>query len=180
MNKRELEKWRENYTVWGHDTPCLGTGLYLHCHFDEKDDVKRLGGQWNPAPNGAKGGHWWIPNDQLTQDCLIECDLMGDGWSGTTLDWLDNHKMVAGQYGRLSVTKCLECTTDADLTSLHRLLGQNADSVYIYVYQDFGIVRFMGPAAAHNDQWLPTMEARQSWELLMETGYREVVPQETE
>ena len=177
LNKRQLTKWRADYTVW--DNLCTGEGLHLAVHFDEKDDVKRLGGRWNPDPSG-KGGHWWMPKDYLTQDCPIECELMGDGWSGTIEDWLNNHKMIAGQYGRLSVSKCLECCTDADLTGSYHLLGQNGDDLNIYVYEDLGVVRFMGAAAAHNDQWLPTMEARQSWELLMETGYRKVAPQETE
>ena len=178
MNKRELTKWRKDYTAWG-ETPCLGTGLHLHVHFDEKDDVKRLGGQWKPAPNGAKGGHWWMPKESLIRDCHFDAE-----WDrrngGTILDWLEDHKMIAGQYGRLSVAKCLECCTDADLTGSYHLLGQNGDDLNIYVYEDLGVVRFMGAAAAHNDQWLPTMEARQSWELLMETGYRKVAPQETE
>jgi len=173
LNKRQLTKWREDYTVW--DSPCLGEGLYLHVHFDEKDDVKRLGARWNPAPNGAKGGHWWMPKKYLQTDCPIECELMGDGWSGTIEDWLNNHKMIAGQYGRLSAPKCLDYTTDSPNPPTHSLIGTAGDDLLITVYETAGIVRFMGNAAHGSDQWLPTKEAQETWAMLMTSGYRKIV-----
>ena len=81
LTKPQLRKWREDYTVW--DAPCLGDGLALHVHFDEKDDVKRMGGRWHPHPSG-KGGHWWMPINKLGQTCPFEDEeFWGPGGSGT-------------------------------------------------------------------------------------------------
>lgn len=174
MNKRQLTKWREDYTVW--DSPCLGEGLELHCHFDEKDDVKALGGRWNPAPNGAKGGHWWMPKDQLMRRCPIEDEeFWPNGGSGTVEHWLNNHKMIAGQHGRLSAPKCLDYATDSPNPPTHRLIGTAGDDLLITVYETAGIIRFMGNAAQGSDQWLSTKEAQETWALLMTSGYRKIV-----
>ena len=173
MKKREMMKWRENYTLW--ESPCLSEGLYLHCHFDEKDDVKRLGGRWNPAPNGAKGGHWWMPKNQLDNTCPIDDEEnWGPGGSGTIQDWLNNHKMIAGQYGRLSAPKCL-AYADFNAGQAHQLIGPNRDDLLITVYEEAGVVRFLGNAAAGSDQWLTIMEARETWERLMTSGYRKTI-----
>ena len=171
LTKPQLRKWREDYTVWA--SPCLGEGLYLHVHFDEKDDIKRLGGRWNPDPSG-KGGHWWMPKNRLDTTCPIECEFMGDGWSGTIEDWLNNHKMIAGQYGRLSAPQCLDYANEDNSFVAHRLIGTNGDDLLITVYEEVGIVRLLGNAAAGSDQWLSTDEARDTWELLMESGYRKI------
>ena len=176
MKKHELKKWRENYTVW--DAPCLGEGLHLNVHFDEKDDVKRLGARWNPDPSG-KGGHWWMPVNKLEQDCPFEDEeFWGPGGSGTVQHWLNNHKMIAGQYGRLSAPKCLEYANKEGNGVAHRLIGTSGDDLTIDVYEEAGIVRLMGNAAAGSDQWLPTQEARATWELLMTSGYRKIVTNE--
>jgi len=180
MNKRQLTKWRENYVLW--ESPCLGEGLYLHVHFDEKDDVKRLGGRWNPAPNGAKGGHWWMPKDKLNNDCPIDDDEnWGPGGSGTIEHWLNNHKMIAGQHGRLSAPKCLDAAKEqGHLPEKYYLRTPAGLDLHIDVYEQLDVVRFMGSAAHGSDQWLSTTEARDTWAILITSGYRKVVPQETE
>ena len=173
MNKNEITKWREDYTVW--DSPCLGAGLRLHCHFDEKDDVKLLGARWEPTPNGGKGGHWWMPKDVLDTTINPVDDHPHDE---TILEFLNRRKMIAGQHGRLSAPQCLEYA-DADHTFVaHRLIGTSGDDLLITVYADAGIVRFLGNAAHGSDQWLPTMEARETWEMLMTSGYRKIVTKE--
>ena len=111
MNKTQLRKWREDYTVW--DAQCLGDGLALHVHFDEKDDVKRMGGRWNPDPSG-KGGHWWMPINKLDQPGPFEDEeYWGPGGAGTGQDWGNNHKMIAGQYQPIAQ----ECKDSLDYTS---------------------------------------------------------------
>ena len=176
LNKHQLTKWRKDYTIWA--SPCLGEGLHLHCHFDEKDDVKRLGGRWNPDPSG-KGGHWWMPKNQLDKDCPIEDEeFWPNGGSGTIEHWLNNHKMIAGQYGRLSAPKCLDYAGEGNTFASHRLIGTSGDDLHITVYEEAGIIRFMGNAAHGSDQWLPTQEARATWEMLMTSGYRKIVTNE--
>ena len=168
LNKRQLTKWREDYTVW--DSPCLGEGLYLHVHFDEKDDVKRLGARWNPA------GYWWMPKKQLDMPCPLECEILGPDWSGTIEHWLNNHKMIAGQHGRLSANQCINAVDmQGNLPEKHHLLGENGDDLHIEVYEQLDVVRLMGNAAAGSDQWLSTEEARSMWALLMQSGYRKTI-----
>ncbi len=173
MNKRQLTKWRENYTVW--EMPCLGEGLHLHVHFDEKDDVKRLGGRWNPDPSG-KGGHWWMPKDKLHGECPIPCELMGDGWSGTIEDWLNNHKMIAGQYGTLDVGYCEDAIFGEDGDNLIKYELTNGDaSITMSVYPRLAIVRCV---STQGNNFLNLSDARNVWDSLIQTGYRKVVRHE--
>ena len=172
MKKRELKKWRETYTLW--ESPCLGEGLHLNCHFDEKDDVKSLGGRWSPDPSG-KGGHWWMPKDRLNKDCPIECDIMDDGWSGTIEHWLTNHKMIAGQYGHLPPGRCEDAAAVALNPDVYELSGDVGDKLTISFYDDLQIVRLQGSAAGSSDQWVPVAEARHTWDMLMNGGYRLVI-----
>ena len=172
MKKRELMKWRENYANW--EYPCVGEGLHLNVHFDEKDDVKRLGARWKPDPSGS-GGHWWMPKQNLLKTSPIGCDHL-DGWTGTILDWLNNHKMVAGQYGHLSPAACENAVSDHDGTSLTvRIVGTSGDILTMTAYAGLDVVRLQGTAAASSDQWVTKAEARTTWDTLIGCGYRKVV-----
>tara|TARA_R110000824_G_scaffold4065_6_gene19315 strand:- start:643 stop:1191 length:549 start_codon:yes stop_codon:yes gene_type:complete len=168
LTKPQLRKWREDYTVWNH--PCLGEGLALHSTFDEKDDVKRLGGRWHPDPSG-KGGHWWMPKDRLGKEAVGVEDA---GHAQSVSEWLNEHQMIAGQYGRLHGTLCLDYADEGNTFVAHRLIGTAGDDLLITVYEDVGIVRLIGNAAAGSDQWVTMDEARATWELLMESGYRKL------
>tara|TARA_R100001082_G_scaffold6371_1_gene4143 strand:+ start:402 stop:932 length:531 start_codon:yes stop_codon:yes gene_type:complete len=173
MNKNQLKKWREDYTVW--DAPCLGEGLYLHVHFDEKDDVKRLGGRWNPDPSG-KGGHWWMPFNNLSTTCPIECEPMGDGWSGTIEDWLNNMKMIGGQYGKLNVTDCLEQVDEGWECNEYQLMAPCGEISTMMVYADLDMVSITNQ---HGDvSWTNMRDARVVWEMLIKSNHRKVIRQE--
>ena len=178
MNKRDLKKWREDYTLW--ESPCLGEGLYLHVHFDEKDDVKRLGGRWNPDPSG-KGGHWWMPKDKLQQDSPLDVDFL-DGWSGTIQDWLNNYKMIAGQYGTLDPTVCKNWVGQGDaedLFQMYELLTTNGDIAWMKVYAEVDIVEINGPQQPDDQtNWLNMRDARTVWDMLIQGGARRVIRQE--
>ena len=175
MNKRELTKWRENYTLW--EAPCLGEGLYLHVHFDEKNDVKRLGGRWNPDPSG-KGGHWWMPKYCLDNTCYIECDIMGDGWSGTVEDWLNNHKMIAGHYGTLDTNRCQEATQGnlglCGESTKYELVHEGKSAI-MEVYPQLGIVQV---ESTHGHNFATIEHGREMWDELMKSGYRKIVTNE--
>ena len=177
MNKRQLTKWREDYTVW--ESPCLGEGLYLHVHFDEKDDVKRLGGRWNPDPSG-KGGHWWMPQDKLGKTCPIPCEPVGDGWSGTIEDWLNNMKMIGGQYGKLNVKACLEQVDEGWECNEYQLMAPSGclqeGVTTMTVYADIDMVSITNQ---HSDvSWLNMRDARVVWEMLIKSNHRKVIRQE--
>ena len=100
---------------------------------------------------------------------------MGEGWSGTIEDWLNNHKMIAGQHGRLSAPKCLTYADEDHPSVGHRLLGSNGDDLLITVYEEAGIVRLLGNAFAGSDQLLSLNDARGVWEQLMASGYRKTI-----
>ena len=166
MNKRELKKWREDYTVW--DGPCLGEGLYLHVHFDEKDDVKRMGGLWNPDPSG-KGGHWWMPTNKLGQTCPFEDEeYWGPGGSGTVQDWLNNHKMIAGQY-RPIATLC-KSHLDYNTTEVVEYEIVHDDSSMTFrVYPELDVVDI------GNDVFQTVADSRTIWDDFMKIGWRKVI-----
>ena len=172
MNKRDLKKWREDYTVW--ESPCLGEGLYLHVHFDEKDDVKRLGARWNPDPSG-RGGHWWMPGKALRMTCPLECELMGEGWTGTVQDWLNNHKMIAGQYGILNPAACKDAIMGKK-ESKYELLSPEGGITTMEVYADLDIVRL--ELATSEVNWLNMRDSRKVWDMMIQGGARKVIPQE--
>ena len=179
MNKRQLTKWREDYTVW--ESPCLGEGLYLHVHFDEKDDIKRLGGRWNPDPSG-KGGHWWMPKGQLSITCPIPCEPVGDGWSGTIEDWLNNMKMIGGQYGTLNIKACLEQVDEGWECNEYQLMAPSGEISTMMVYTDIDMVTITNQHGKTSDNedvvsWTNMRDARFVWEMLIKSDYRKVVRQ---
>ena len=175
MNKRDLKKWREDYTVW--ESPCLGEGLYLHVHFDEKDDVKRLGARWNPDPSG-KGGHWWMPKAKLDTTCPVECELMGEGWSGTIEDWLNNHKMIAGQYGTLKGAACENWCGRGSEHQVYQLLTPEGNIATMTVYPELDIVEIEGPQQSGETNWLNMRDSRKVWDMMIQGGARKVIRQE--
>ena len=169
LTKPQLRKWREDYTVW--DAPCLGDGLALHVHFDEKDDVKRMGGRWHPHPSG-KGGHWWMPINKLGQTCPFEDEeFWGPGGSGTILDWLNNHKMIAGQY-QPNAGECKDFvdynTTESEQ---YEIVSQDgAETMQFRVYPYLGVVEIGAGKVWHN-----LYDSRTIWNDMMNVGWRKII-----
>ena len=180
MNKRQLTKWREDYRFWHH--PCLGEGLYLHVHFDEKDDIKRLGGRWNPAPNGAKGGHWWMPKNKLTLQSPDWVTPHRGSTSGTIEDWLNHNEMIAGQYGELDATACKDTVSEmlsneGTTVDVYHLVAPDSPNLSsMVVYSELDVVMIENQDGDTN--WLTMNDARTVWQMLMEGGHRKVVEKE--
>jgi len=168
-------KWRETYTVW--DNPCTGEGLHLAVHFDEKDDVKRLGGRWNPDPSG-KGGHWWMPSTHLDKDCPIECEIMGDGWGGTVQDWLNNHKMILGQYGKQYSERCDEAVQGNHSVNF-TLESAGEPPQEVYWYEALGICAFRQSADHNQFDWYSADDGRKHWDTLVADGYYRTILEES-
>tara|TARA_R110000765_G_scaffold265801_1_gene365262 strand:- start:1014 stop:1550 length:537 start_codon:yes stop_codon:yes gene_type:complete len=87
MKSKEITTFRKTYKDY--DKQCYFEGLKLAVMFDEKDEVKRYGAQWD---NHAK--IWWMPVEKLTVDVHVGI--------GTVRDWLNDNKMIVGQYGRFN------------------------------------------------------------------------------
>ena len=166
LTKPQLRKWREDYTVW--DAPCLGDGLALHVHFDEKDDVKRMGGRWHPHPSG-KGGHWWMPINKLGQTCPFEDEeFWGPGGSGTVQDWLNNHKMIAGQY-QPNAQECKDYLDDNNAMAVEYDIVNDDSTMTFRVYPELDVVDI------GNDVFQTVADSRTIWDDFMKIGWRRVI-----
>ena len=159
--------------------------------FEEKDEVKRLGASWNPDPSG-KGGHWSMKADRLDRNCTIKCDIMGDGWAGTILDYLNNHKMIYKQTGniRSDLTKVLK---DADschwlelIPDMHGLGGHRVQfETFNLRMGNAGdpevttVVKFIDPEVGA-ESWMLPEDAKIIWENLVAGGYNHTTTQPTE
>ncbi len=170
MNKTQLNKFRENYQVY--HGPIGSDGLELACHFDEKDDVKRCGAKWNPAPNGAKGGHWSMPANRVNLDCpLQDPEFWGDGGSGTTLDWLNNHKMVVGPEGAIEEADCQHYIGN-DSTEHMLKKPDTPHSMKFQIWEHFAGITLPG----HDTTlYMGLAKARKLWDEQCTDGYRPVL-----
>ena len=170
MKKNELQKWRENYTPF--TGVCLGEGLRLNIHFDEKEYVKDLGARWNPDPSG-KGGYWWMPIEKLSRRLdshtpsivnIFEAgeSVTGDCSSGyAVFQWLNNNKMISGEnHGLLNATNCDTATLNLtpDIYALRTL--RSSVLVQFAFFAELGIVKVSGngPTA-----WYYVEDARKLW-----------------
>ena len=149
MNKRDLKKFRENYTDWEYG--CPAEGLQLAVHFDEKEEVKRFGAKWNPDPSG-KGGYWWMPQ--------AKCTTGG-------LRWLNEQKMIQGLHGDIVVEVAEEVT--AEMQPEKFILTDGASEYAIMRFADVGLVRFK--EAMSGPTWHNEAEGRSNWEGLVSNGF---------
>ena len=168
MKKNELKKFRENYTIWDDDRTVLSQGLKLACHYDERENVKRLGGMWNPD---AK--HWWMPAKCLNRDCTIECDLMGEGWGGTVLHWLNNHKMVVGEYGTIDPQGAKSAVENVEPDITAKLTNYTGDvhDIGVNFYKDLELAEFVTADSFGTTNFMSAAEGRIYWDEKIAEGY---------
>ena len=176
MNKRELRKFRDQYTNW--ELGCPSEGLKLAVHFDEKDFVKRMGARWQPDPSG-KGGYWWMSyhklNDVMHDNMPAYINIFdadnGDGVaSGTVLEYLNTNKMVEGLHGTISPTAAEELTANIPTVNQHHyILSDGASEFAVMRFADIGLVRFKeGNGGAI---WYTEAEGKAAWENLGGAGF---------
>ena len=102
MKSKEIKKFREDYTDY--KKKCVFEGYKLAVLFDEKDDVKRMGGRWD-----ANEQTWCMPRENLKKDA----EQYGGPPNGSLVeDYLNDLQMVMGQYGEFQ-------KKDAQLNSNH-------------------------------------------------------------
>lgn len=176
MNKRELRKFRDQYTNW--ELGCPSEGLKLAVHFDEKDFVKRMGARWQPDPSG-KGGYWWMSyhklNDVMHDNMPAYINIFdadnGDGVaSGTVLEYLNTNKMVEGLHGTISSTAAEEMTANIPIVNQHHyILSDGASEFAVIRFAEVGLVRFKeGTGGAI---WYTEAEGKAAWENLVGAGF---------
>tara|TARA_R110001583_G_scaffold6199_4_gene32148 strand:+ start:47 stop:361 length:315 start_codon:yes stop_codon:yes gene_type:complete len=101
---------------------------------------------------------------------------MGDGWSGTIEDWLNNMKMIGGQYGKLNVKACLEQVDEGWECNEYQLMAPSGEISRMMVYADIDMVTITNQ---HGDvSWLSMRDARVVWEMLIKSNHRKVIRQE--
>ena len=148
MNKRDLKKFRENYTDWEYG--CPAEGLQLAVHFDEKEEVKRFGAKWNPDPSG-KGGYWWMPQ--------AKCTTGG-------LRWLNEHKMIQGLHGTIDGAAAEEVV--ATLANEKFVLSDGATEYAVMRFAELGLVMFF---TAGEKMWFSEADGKETWNHLVASGF---------
>ena len=175
MNKRELRKFRDQYTNWEIGCPC--EGLKLAVHFDEKDFVKRMGARWQPDPSG-KGGYWWMPGDNLDNDAdhmpayinIFDADNGSGIASGTVLEYLNVNKMIEGLHGTISPTAAEEVTANIPTANQHHYILSDGASEYAVIrFADVGLVRFKEGIGV--PIWYNEADGKSAWENLVGAGF---------
>jgi len=179
MNKRELDKFRKEYTPCTRARAQMGSRVMLAVHFDEKDEVKNLGARWEPDPSG-KGGYWWLAPDKLSNEVHDNGTLVED--------LLNDNKMIVGPCGDINDNAVWDEIRDNVLkpTEYHIMNPEDNKFGHFYIY-DMGLATIaiwtpMGEnphrgGAYTNIMWLE--EGQAFWTAQMSMGYRLVKSEAT-
>ncbi len=180
LKKNELKKWRENYTPFTGE--CLAEGVRLNVHFEEKEYVKDLGAKWHPDSSG-KGGYWWMPVQQLPRrvdsdtPSVVNIFEAGESDTGgcsngiTILQWLDDNKMLSGDWhGDLDKEACGKASI-GETPKEYSLVVKDATMKFDF-YNDLQIVRFTITEShgTGSSVWHVTEDARALWGSLVDSG----------
>ena len=161
MKTKEVATFRQTYK--NYDKQCHFEGLKLAVMYDEKDTVKQYGAKWD---KDAK--IWWMPADRITQEVHASV--------GTVRDWLNDHKMIVGQYGKFN-------ENDYTLNLLHSgnnheyteyILEGHKDSptfkVQFFYNQD--VAKFVATGMGDlPTEYFTIEDGRKRWDVLIGVGY---------
>jgi hypothetical protein len=162
MKTKEIKTFRDAYKDY--DKQCYFEGLKLAVMFDEKDAVKKWGAKWD---NDAK--IWWMPVDQLTVD--VHAGI------GTVRDWLNDHKMIVGQYGKFNENQhTVNMFSDLKQHRGYGLRISNQEPQYkVQFFDEYDVAKFiptgMGDLAY---EYLTLEDGRERWNELIACGYNRV------
>ena len=166
MKTKEIKTFRKSYKDY--DKQCHFEGLKLAVTFDEKDAVKKWGARWN-----ADGGFWWMPADQLTVD--VHAGI------GTVRDWLNDHKMIMGQYGKFNENEhTLNLFTDEnDHYTEYTLFPPNDEPKYkVQFFYDQDVAKFiptgMGELGELASEYYTVEDGRKRWNVFIGIGYNRI------
>jgi len=163
MKTKEIHDFRKTYTKY--EKECVFEGYKLAVLFDEKDEVKRYGGRWQPN-DGHEGGHWWMPEKKLL-------DQIHD--NGTLVrDWLNDNEMIMGQYGKINNHE--RFTNDNDHYTEYGLHKSNNDPQYkVQFFYDHDVAKFIPTGMGELPTEYMTLEAgRKRWDECISNGYNRV------
>ena len=158
MKTKEIATFRKTYKDY--DKQCYFEGLKLAVHFDEKDDVKKWGANWD---NDEK--IWWMPEKHLTTD--VHAGI------GTVHDWLNDHKMIVGQYGKFNETKHTKLFLENDHYTEYGIHKSNNEPQFkVQFFYNHDVAKFiptgMGDLAF---EYYTIEDGRKRWDELVTQGY---------
>ena len=166
MKTKEIKKFRESYKSYIKD--CVFEGYKLAVHFDEKDEVKRLGGRWD-----ADNQTWWMPAKQLKEDAE---PLGGPPNGSLVIDVLNANEMIMGQYGKFNETVHTKSFIDNDHFTEYGLHKSNNEPQFkVQFFYDHDVAKFiptgMGELAT---EYLTLEDGRKRWNEAINAGYNRV------
>jgi hypothetical protein len=163
MKTKEITTFRKSYKDY--DKQCYFEGYKLAVLFDEKDAVKSKGGRWNQDEQ-----IWWMPADQLTVD--VHAGI------GTVKDWLNDHKMIMGQYGKFNETEHnlnLFSDENSHFTEYGLHKSNNEPQFKVQFFYDQDVAKFiatgMGELAS---EYYTVEDGRKRWNVFIGIGYNRV------
>ena len=164
MKTKEIHDFRKTYTKY--EKECVFEGYKLAVLFDEKDEVKRYGGRWQPN-DGHEGGHWWMPEKKLL-------DQIHD--NGTLVrDWLNDNEMIMGQYGNIQNPAQFNDVDESFYTEYGLYKSNNDPQYKVQFFFKHDVAKFiptgMGELAT---EYLTLEDGRKRWDEAIANGYMRV------
>jgi len=163
MKTKEISTFRKTYKDY--DKQCYFEGFKLAVMFDEKDAVKKWGAKWD-----KDGKFWWMPTSRLTVD--VHAGI------GTVKDWLNDHKMIMGQYGKFVSTDNSR-NIFSDENDHHTEYGlhksNNEPQFKVQFFYDQDVAKFIPTGMGDLPTEYYTVEdGRKRWDVLIAIGYNRV------
>ena len=172
MKTKEIYDFRKNYTDY--KKPCVFEGYKLAVLFDEKDEIKKLGGKWNQDLKS-----WYITAHDAKKTLPPFEDPDGKILNLTVLEELNRRKMVVGQYGIFDDSAHHEVTMCADFeVNNYVLVSDDNRRVTFDHYPDLDVVKISDQR--HDERWNNLEDAKKIWEDLTKIGGFNVLKQEEE
>ena len=167
MKTKEVATFRQTYK--NYDKQCHFEGLKLAVMYDEKDTVKQYGAKWD---NDAK--IWWMPVDRITQDVHASV--------GTVRDWLNDHKMIVGQYGKFNENDyTLNLFHSGNNHEYTEYVLQKSEKDFDFTVQFFynqDVAKFIptggamtGDGLLLDPEYYTIEDGRKRWDVLIGVGY---------
>ena len=162
MKTKEIATFRKTYKRY--DKQCYFEGLKLAVHFDEKDDVKNKGAQWD---NDEK--IWWMPEKHLTTD--VHAGI------GTVRDWLNDQQMIMGPYGRFVSTENSRnvFSDENDHYTEYKLELDSNNGCKIRFFYEQDVAKFIPVGVGDLAyEYLAPEDGRKRWNVFISMGYNRV------
>jgi hypothetical protein len=161
MKSKEIHDFRKTYTKY--EKECVFDGYKLAVLFDEKNDVKRYGGRWD-----AEAEHWWMPASKLLDEVHDNGTLVRD--------WLNDGKMIMGQYGDFHKSLNNSNLLDNDHFTEYGLHKSNNDPQYkVQFFYNHDVAKFIPTGMGDLDtEFLTREEGQKRWDECIANGYNRV------